>query len=75
MPIPLPDAASRWRCVQCGNLTRFDVVRATRSRQFVHVDLSGESTVEESEVLEDVVEHLTCRWCRAEDAVEVVPRP
>lgn len=75
MPVPLPGPTSRWRCAQCGNLTRFDVLRTTRSRQFVHVDLSGEPAVEETEVLEEVVEHVTCRWCRAQDLVEVVPRP
>jgi hypothetical protein len=44
-------------------------------QEYVHVDLSGEQTVEERLVVEDVVEHVTCRWCSAVDAVEVVPRP
>ena len=75
MPLPLPGPDSRWRCRQCGNLTRFDVVRTTRAREYVHVDLSGEPLVEEREVVEDLVEHVTCRWCSAVDAVEEVPRP
>ncbi len=75
MPVPLPGPDSRWRCRQCGNLTRFDVTRTTRSREYVHVDLAGEQAVEEREVTEDVVEHVSCRWCSAVDAVEVVPRP
>ena len=75
MPVPQPDAASRWRCTLCGNLTRFDVMRSTRAREYVHVDLSGEPAVEERELLEDAVEHVTCRWCHAVDQVEVVPRP
>jgi hypothetical protein len=73
--VPLPGPDTRWRCRQCGNLTRFDVTRRTRSREYVHVDLAGEALVEEREVAEDVVEHVTCRWCSAVDAVEVVPRP
>ena len=73
--MPVPDDASRWRCRLCGNLTRFDVTRTTRAREFVHVDLSGAAQVEEREVLSDSVEHIVCRWCNATDSVEVVPRP
>jgi hypothetical protein len=41
----------------------------------VHADLAGAQAVEERELLEDVVEHVTCRWCNAVDQVELVPRP
>ena len=75
MPVPTPTADTRWRCSLCGNLTRFDVTRSTRAREYVHVDLAGEPAVEEREVLADVVEHVSCRWCSAVDSVEVVPRP
>ena len=75
MPVPLPGPESRWRCRQCGNLTRFDVTRRTRAREYLHVDLAGEASVEEREVVEDLVEHVTCRWCSAVDSVEVVARP
>jgi hypothetical protein len=70
-----PDAASRWRCALCGNLTRFDVTRSTRAQEYVHVDLAGRQVVENREVLTDTVEHVVCRWCKAVDAVEVVARP
>jgi len=56
-------------------LTRFDVVRSTKAREYVHADLAGVHAVEEREVIEDVVEHVTCRWCNAVDQVELVPRP
>jgi hypothetical protein len=59
----------------CGNLTRFDVLRAVRAREYVHVDLSGRPVVEEREVLLDDAEHVTCRWCGTADQVEVVARP
>ncbi|HVM26393.1 MAG TPA: hypothetical protein VM433_01820 [Mycobacteriales bacterium] len=75
MPVPTPGADTRWRCTLCGNLTRFDVTRSTRAREYVHVDLAGEPVVEEREVLADAVEHVTCRWCKAVDQVQVVPRP
>lgn len=75
MAVPRPDASTRWRCAQCGNLTRFDVTRTTRVREYLHVDLSGQSRVEEQEILTDVVERVTCRWCTGVDTVEVVPRP
>jgi uncharacterized protein (UPF0210 family) len=71
--IPGPD--QRWRCAQCGNLTRFDVVRTARTREFWHLDLSGAPTVESSEVLADAVEAVSCRWCGSGAAIEVVDRP
>ncbi len=72
---PLPDADSRWRCTACGNLTRFDVLRTMRTREFVHADLAGDQQVEEREVLAEAVERVTCRWCNGVDTVELVPRP
>lgn len=73
-PLP-PSRTTRWRCRQCGNLTRFDVTRSARTREFVHVDLAGEPAVEEREVLEERVESVRCRWCDGVDTVELVPRP
>ena len=75
MSVPVPTEATRWRCALCGNLTRFDVQRSTRAREYVHVSLAGEPVVEERQVLADSVEHVTCRWCGRADSVEVVPRP
>jgi hypothetical protein len=75
VPVAAPGPDARWRCTACGNLTRFDVVRTTRAQEYVHVDLAGQPVVETREVLADVVEQVTCRWCRAVDAVEVVARP
>ena len=59
----------------CGNLTRFDVTRTARTREFVHVDLAGEPVVEEREVLAETVESVRCRWCAGVDTVELVDRP
>jgi hypothetical protein len=73
--LPEPSDAMRWRCTRCGNLTRFDVTRSTRTREFLHLDLAGAPTVEEREVLHDVLEQVRCRWCDAADSVELVPRP
>ena len=75
MPVTQPASDTRWRCTLCGNLTRFDVTRRTRATEFVHVELSGEQVVEQRDVSEDVVEHVSCRWCKAVDQVELVPRP
>jgi hypothetical protein len=72
---PRPTASTRWRCSQCGNLTRFDLTRRTRVREYLHVDLSGEPAVEEQEVLEEVIESVRCRWCDGVGTVELVPRP
>jgi hypothetical protein len=47
----------------------------TRWRCAAYADLAGAPIVEETEVLGDVVEHVTCRWCGAVDQVELVARP
>ena len=73
--LPLPSASTRWRCTRCGNLTRFDVTRSTRTRDFIHQDLAGEPTVEEQETLADTIEEIRCRWCDGVDCVELVARP
>ncbi len=74
MVIPALSSTTRWRCAQCGNLTRFDVVRSSRVREFVHLDLAGEPRVEETEVLDERVEQVRCRWCANTDSIEVVQR-
>jgi hypothetical protein len=71
----LPTPGTRWRCTSCGNLTRFDVVRSRRVREYWHLDLSGEPTVEESTDLEDSVQEVRCRWCSGVGTVELVARP
>jgi hypothetical protein len=73
-PPGLPDAAGRWRCSGCGNLTRFDVRRSLRTTEFWHFDLAGAHQVEEREVLAETVESVTCRWCGRSDAIETVAR-
>jgi hypothetical protein len=72
--LSLPTETTRWRCRQCGNLTRFDVTRSSRVVEFLHFDLAGSSSVEESQVLADEIEHVRCRWCDAVDSVVVVAR-
>ena len=69
-----PDAASRWRCGGCGNLTRFDVRRTRRTTEYWHFDLAGGHRVEDTEVVEESVEEVKCRWCGRADAVELVSR-
>lgn len=55
--------APRLRCTSCGNLTRFDVVRRTRTSAFHHYSTGGRLEVEDVVVLEDEIETITCRWC------------
>ena len=73
-PLTRPDAGSRWRCAQCGNLTRFDVVRTARVHEFWHFDLAGDPVVDEAEVVSEELAEVSCRWCGS-TAVEVVARP
>ncbi len=65
-------AHPRYRCAACGNLTRFDVVSTRRTRAFHHFSVGGELVVEEEEVLSEVVEEVSCRWCESSGAVEVL---
>lgn len=58
-------SGSRYRCTSCGNLTRFDVTTTRRTRAFHHYTVGGELTVEDTEVLEESVESVACRWCGA----------
>ncbi|MDP9071790.1 MAG: hypothetical protein M3N68_11055 [Actinomycetota bacterium] len=62
--------ARRYRCSGCGNLTRFDVTTTRRSRAFHHFTVGGELTVEDEEVLSEVVEEVRCRWCGNGTGVE-----
>ncbi len=59
----VPGTAIRYRCTSCGNLTRFDVTSTRRAKAFHHYSVGGELTVEDVEVLSDVVESVECRWC------------
>jgi hypothetical protein len=72
--VALPGPQQRWRCGGCGNLTRFDVARSRRTNEFWHFDLAGEHRIEETELREEIVESVTCRWCGRADAIEVVGR-
>ena len=69
----------RYRCDACGNRTRFDVTTTRRTRSFHHYTLGGELSVEETDVLDEVVESVACRWCgsstvTAEPAEQLVDR-
>lgn len=65
--------ATRYRCTACGNLTRFDVTLTRRSRAFHHYTVGGDLAIEDEEVLSEVVEDVSCRWCGSGAAVEPVP--
>jgi hypothetical protein len=55
----------RYRCAACGNVTRFDVTVRRRTKEFRHFTIGGEMSVDDVEVQEEVVEHVSCRWCGA----------
>jgi hypothetical protein len=60
---------TRYRCNSCGNLTRFDVTTTRRTRAFHHYSVGGDLELEEVEVLAEVVEEVSCRWCGSGRAV------
>jgi hypothetical protein len=57
--------AQQFRCSACGNLTRFDVTVTRRVMEFRHFSVGGDLTIESTEVLDEHVERVECRWCRA----------
>ena len=61
---------ARYRCNACGNLTRFDVTLTRRTRRFNHYTVGGELTVENEDVLSEVIEDVSCRWCGNGRSVE-----
>jgi hypothetical protein len=64
----------RFRCSACGNLTRFDVTVTRRVKEFRHFSVGGDLTVESTDVLDEQVERVECRWCRASgDTIELRP--
>ncbi len=63
---------ARYRCTACGNLTRFDVLTTRRTRAFHHYTVGGDLSVEDEEVLEEVVEAVDCRWCGSGASVEIL---
>ncbi len=64
--------ARRYRCVACGNLTRFNVVTARRTKAFHHFSVGGELSIEDVEVLDESIEEVSCRWCGNGNAVELI---
>lgn len=64
---------TRFRCGNCGNLTRFDVFETRRVRAFHHFSLGGDLFIDEEEVLEADRERVMCRWCGSSDAIEELP--
>jgi hypothetical protein len=56
-------------------MTRFDVVREAKTREFWHLDLAGGLTVEDTDTLSERIASVSCRWCGRDDAIEVVERP
>ena len=65
--------ATRYRCSNCGNLTRFDVVTTRTVKAFHHYSVGGELSVEDPEVLSEQVESVSCRWCNSSSGVEQLP--
>lgn len=73
-PVPATGSASEpaagYRCTACGNLTRFDVTTSSRTRAFHHYTVGGSLVIEDSQVLDERVEGVVCRWCGPAGKVE-----
>jgi hypothetical protein len=64
---------ARYRCNDCGNLTRFDVIETKTVRSFFHYSIGGDLTVEDPEVVTHRIDQVACRWCGHGRAVEEIP--
>lgn len=62
----------RYRCTACGNLTRFDVVVTRRIRAYYHFSVGGDLSLEDEEVLDEVFDEVSCRWCGSGKAIETM---
>ena len=62
----------RYRCNACGALTRFDVVKTTRTKSFYHFTIGGVLNEEECDILAEIIETVTCRWCGHGKDIEVI---
>lgn len=69
---PPPGGPIRYRCGACGNLTRFDVTTTRRTSAFHHFTVGGELRVEDEQLISEVVDEVSCRWCGHGRAVEEV---
>lgn len=56
---------NRYRCGACGNLTRFDVIRHQKTKEFHHFTTSGALTIEDQQIIEESIESVSCRWCES----------
>jgi predicted nucleic acid-binding Zn ribbon protein len=54
---------TRYRCTNCGNVTRFDVISTVTSKAFHHYTVGGELSVGSEEILNHSVAEVSCRWC------------
>lgn len=63
---------TRYRCRACGNLTRFDVTTASRTKAFHHYSVGGELDIEDTEVLSEMIEAVVCRWCGPSATVDEI---
>ena len=59
----------RYRCENCGNVTRFDVTRTQTTKSFYHYSLGGELSIEGQVILADDVSEVSCRWCSTPKSV------
>lgn len=61
----MPPSAThpRYRCEACGNLTRFEVTATRTTRSFHHYTVGGDLTIEDQDVVSEMIESVVCRWC------------
>jgi hypothetical protein len=64
--------AARYRCKQCGGLTRFEVTVTCTTRYYHHQALDGSMSPENVEVIRESVDEVTCLYCGTGKEIEVI---
>lgn len=60
---------TRYRCVTCGNMTRFEIVVTRRTKESHNITVNGVRETAEFEMISETVEEVLCSWCGRGDAV------
>ncbi|NNN15388.1 MAG: hypothetical protein HKL82_05945 [Acidimicrobiaceae bacterium] len=62
----------RYRCENCGNVTRFDVTETRTTKSYYHYTIGGDLSIEGGDTLASEVIEVSCRWCSSPKSVVAI---
>lgn len=63
-------ATTRYRCLICGNMTRFETVVTRRVKETQNIAVNGTIGPSTVEVIAEHVDEVRCGWCGNHSSVE-----